>query len=187
MCGFVFSLVAPVQSDGDVSLHVSALVLRQVTGQELPPQVDELHHHVTDLVEQIHFVFLMEREREIRFICCSAHQIHFVCLVRKPSLSGTSRPFLWWRWHSNNNESQCDTVNVNVCIVLQDYSYLSSRRRLEPMPACISQEADEQPITELISTHTFTESNPPAGKTFSEKEAKPSLTVLIQAGLSCQS
>lgn len=64
MCGFVFSLVAPVQSDGDVSLHVSALVLRQVTGQELPPQVDELHHHVADLVEQIHFVFLMEGKRE---------------------------------------------------------------------------------------------------------------------------
>lgn len=60
----MFSLVAPVQSDGDVSLDVSTLVLRQVTGQELPPQVDQLHHHVANLVEQIHFVFLMERERE---------------------------------------------------------------------------------------------------------------------------
>ena len=61
MC--VRSLVAPVQSDGDVSLDVSALVLRQVARQELPPQVDQLHHHVPDLVEQIHLVFLMETER----------------------------------------------------------------------------------------------------------------------------
>lgn len=58
----VFSLVAPVQPDGDVSLDVAALVLGQVTGQQLPPQVDELQHHVADLVEQIHFVFLVERE-----------------------------------------------------------------------------------------------------------------------------
>lgn len=65
-CVFVPSLVAPVQSDGDVSLDVSALVLRQVTWQELPPQVDQLHHHVADLVEQIDFVFLMDTEREDR-------------------------------------------------------------------------------------------------------------------------
>lgn len=61
VCVCVLSLVAPVQSDGDVSLDVSALVLRQVTGEKLPPQVDELHHHVADLVEEIHFVSLMER------------------------------------------------------------------------------------------------------------------------------
>lgn len=60
----VFSLVAPVQSDGDVSLDVSALVLRQVTRQQLPPQVDQLHHHVADLVEQIHLVFLTEGQTE---------------------------------------------------------------------------------------------------------------------------
>lgn len=60
----VFSLVAPVQSDGDMSLDVSALVLRQVTRQQLPPQVDQLHHHVADLVEQIHLVFLTEGQTE---------------------------------------------------------------------------------------------------------------------------
>lgn len=59
---YLYSLVAPVQPDGDVSLDVPALVLRQVTGQQLPPQVDELQHHVADLVEQIDFVFLVERE-----------------------------------------------------------------------------------------------------------------------------
>lgn len=69
LCVCVSSLVAPVQSDGDVPLDVSALVLRQVTGQQLPSQVDQLHHHVTDLVEQIEFVFLKQRER--RFVCCS--------------------------------------------------------------------------------------------------------------------
>lgn len=52
------SLVAPVQSDGDVAFDVSALVLGQVTRQELPPQIDQLHHHMTKFVEQIHFVFL---------------------------------------------------------------------------------------------------------------------------------
>lgn len=50
-CVFVFSLIAPVQADGDVSLDVPTLVLGQVTRKQLPPQVDELHHHMADLVE----------------------------------------------------------------------------------------------------------------------------------------
>lgn len=60
MC--LFSLVAPVQADGDVSLDVPALVLGQVTRQQLPPQVDELHHHMAELVEEIHSVLLGEKQ-----------------------------------------------------------------------------------------------------------------------------
>lgn len=82
MCVLVFSLVAPVQPDGDVSLDVSALVLRQVAGQELPPQVDQLHHDVANLVEQIHFVFLKQTQRDggVRSTCCSARYSHVVRL-----------------------------------------------------------------------------------------------------------
>ncbi|KAF3855651.1 hypothetical protein F7725_016374 [Dissostichus mawsoni] len=35
-----------------MSLHVSALLLRQVTRQHLPPQVQQLQHHMTHLIEQ---------------------------------------------------------------------------------------------------------------------------------------
>lgn len=76
LCGF--SLVAPVESDGDVPLDVSALVLCQVTGQQLPSQVYQLHHHVANLVEQIHLVFLKdgERNREVSFTVRSPLKIH---------------------------------------------------------------------------------------------------------------
>lgn len=90
LCGF--SLVAPVESDGDVSLDVSALVLCQVTRQQLPSQVYQLHHHVANLVEQIHLVFLKdgERNREVSFICCSPLKIHLqlVNTLIQPYFSG---------------------------------------------------------------------------------------------------
>lgn len=60
LCGF--SLIAPVQADGDVSLYVPTLVLGQVTRQQLPPQVDELHHDEAELVEQLYLVLLVGTE-----------------------------------------------------------------------------------------------------------------------------
>lgn len=90
MC--VFSLVAPVQSNGDVSLDVSALVLRQVAGQELPPQVDELHHHVADLVEQIHLVFLTEEET----VSQSQRQEVKTVLIQAVSFADRSAAILRW-------------------------------------------------------------------------------------------
>lgn len=90
LCGF--SLVAPVESDGDVSLDVSALVLRQVTRQQLPPQVYQLHHDVANLVEQIHLVFLKDRERnrEVSFTIRSPLKIHLqlVNTLIQPYFSG---------------------------------------------------------------------------------------------------
>lgn len=55
------SLVAPVEAYGDVALDLAALVLGQVPLDELPPQVDELVHHVAQLMEQVHLVLLWEQ------------------------------------------------------------------------------------------------------------------------------
>lgn len=54
-----YSLVAPVESHGDVPLDLASLVLGEVTLDELPTQVDELVHHVAELMEQVHLVFLL--------------------------------------------------------------------------------------------------------------------------------
>lgn len=55
-----YSLIAPVESDGDVTLDLTSLVLSEVALDQLPTQVDELIHHMTQLMEQIHFVFLIK-------------------------------------------------------------------------------------------------------------------------------
>ena len=58
---FVFvghSLVAPVQSHSDVSFDLAGLVLGQVTLDQLAAQVHQLVHHVAQLMEQVHLVFL---------------------------------------------------------------------------------------------------------------------------------
>lgn len=55
---YINSLVAPVQAHGYVAFDLSGLVLGQVTLDELPTQVKELIHHMTQLVEQVHLVLL---------------------------------------------------------------------------------------------------------------------------------
>lgn len=55
------SLVAPVEAYSDVALDLAGLVLGEVPLDELPPQVDELVHHVAQLMEQVHLVFLLEQ------------------------------------------------------------------------------------------------------------------------------
>lgn len=55
------SLIAPVKPYSDVALDLSGLVLGEVALDELPTQVDELVHHVAQLMEQVHLVFLLEQ------------------------------------------------------------------------------------------------------------------------------
>lgn len=57
------SLIAPVQPHGDVALDLTSLVLGEMTLDQLPTQVDELIHHMTQLMEQIHLVFLLSQRR----------------------------------------------------------------------------------------------------------------------------
>lgn len=52
------SLIAPVKPYSDVPLDLTSLVLGEVTLDQLPTQVDELVHHMAQLMEQIHLVFL---------------------------------------------------------------------------------------------------------------------------------
>lgn len=59
-----YSLVAPVEPHGDVPLDLAGLVLGEVTLDQLPTQVDELVHHMAQLVEQIHLVFLSWQETQ---------------------------------------------------------------------------------------------------------------------------
>lgn len=55
------SLIAPVKPYSDVALDLPGLVLGQVALDELSAQVDELVHHVAQLMEQVHLVFLSEQ------------------------------------------------------------------------------------------------------------------------------
>lgn len=60
------SLIAPVKPYSDVALDLAGLVLGEMPLDELPTQVDELVHHVAQLMEQVHLVFLWEqRETEL--------------------------------------------------------------------------------------------------------------------------
>lgn len=56
--GFLDSLVTPVQSGRDVLLDVPHAVVGEVAHQHLPPQVQDLIHHVPKPVEQIPLVLL---------------------------------------------------------------------------------------------------------------------------------
>ncbi len=58
------SLIAPVEPYGDVPLDLTSLVLCEMTLDQLPTQVDELVHHMTQLVEQIHLVFLLKQPKK---------------------------------------------------------------------------------------------------------------------------
>lgn len=58
------SLIAPVKPYSDVTLDLTSLVLGEMPLDELPTQVDELIHHMTQLMEQIHLVFLLNQPRK---------------------------------------------------------------------------------------------------------------------------
>lgn len=59
VCGWGgYSLIAPVEPHGDVPFDLASLVLGEVTLDQLTAQIDELIHHMTQLMEQIHLVFL---------------------------------------------------------------------------------------------------------------------------------
>lgn len=45
------SLIAPVKPYSDVPLDLTSLVLGEVTLDQLPTQVDELIHHMTQLMK----------------------------------------------------------------------------------------------------------------------------------------
>lgn len=57
-------LIAPVKSYGDVPLDLASLLLREVTLNQLPTQVDELIHHMTQLMEKVHLVFLLKLSKQ---------------------------------------------------------------------------------------------------------------------------
>lgn len=57
-------LIAPVKSYGDVPLDLASLLLREVTLNQLPTQVDELIHHMAQLMEQVHLVFLLKSSKQ---------------------------------------------------------------------------------------------------------------------------
>lgn len=58
------SLIAPVEPHGDVPLDLTSLVLGEVTLDQLPTQVDELIHHMAQLMEQVHLVFLLKQPKK---------------------------------------------------------------------------------------------------------------------------
>lgn len=58
------SLIAPVKSYSDVTLDLTGLVLGEMTLDQLPTQVDELIHHMAQLMEQIHLVFLLKQPKK---------------------------------------------------------------------------------------------------------------------------
>lgn len=57
------SLVSPVEPHGYVPFDLSSLVLGKVTLDQLPSQVDQLIHHMAQLMEQIHLVFLLKQSK----------------------------------------------------------------------------------------------------------------------------
>lgn len=58
------SLISPVQTCSDVLFDVLHAVVGQVTNQNLPPQIQDLIHHMPQPVEQISFVLLRGRETQ---------------------------------------------------------------------------------------------------------------------------
>lgn len=60
------SLVAPVQAHSDVAFDLPQLLLHQVGRQHLSAQVDQLVHHMTQLVEQVHLV-LLQGEKQLKY------------------------------------------------------------------------------------------------------------------------
>ena len=57
-CGGGYSLVAPVQAGGDVTLHVLHPVMGEVPHQHLPPQIQDFIHDMPQSVEEITFISL---------------------------------------------------------------------------------------------------------------------------------
>lgn len=58
-------LIAPVQAQSDVTLHLAALLLSHVTQDQLTPQVHQLVHHMPQLLEELHSVLLFNQ----RILC----------------------------------------------------------------------------------------------------------------------
>lgn len=52
------SLIAPVQPYSDVAFDFTDLILGQVAWKQLSPQINQLVHHVTELVEEVDFMLL---------------------------------------------------------------------------------------------------------------------------------
>ncbi len=52
------SLIAPVQSYSDVAFDFTDLILGQVAWKQLSPQINQLVHHVAELVKQVNFMLL---------------------------------------------------------------------------------------------------------------------------------
>lgn len=58
-------------------LDLTSLVLGEVTLDQLPAQVDELVHHMTQLMEQIHLVFLQKQPKKTWL----GYAISFYCSI----------------------------------------------------------------------------------------------------------
>lgn len=58
------SLIAPVQSYSDVAFDFPDLILGQVAWKQLSPQINQLVHHVTELVKEVYFMLLWRKKNE---------------------------------------------------------------------------------------------------------------------------
>lgn len=59
------SLIAPVQSYSDVAFDFTDLILGQVAWKQLSPQINQLVHHVTELVKEVNFMLLWGEKKYI--------------------------------------------------------------------------------------------------------------------------
>lgn len=80
-----YSLVAPVKPHSDVSLDLASLVLGEVTLDQLPTQVNKLIHHMTQLMEQIHLVFLLKepKKTQLGHLISSCIYSYSICYLLK--------------------------------------------------------------------------------------------------------
>lgn len=76
---YAHSLIAPVKSYSDVTLDLTSLVLGEMTLDQLPTQVDELIHHMTQLMEQINLVFLLKQPKKDLVRICELILLQNLC------------------------------------------------------------------------------------------------------------
>lgn len=76
------SLIAPVEPYSDVTLDLTSLVLGEVSLDQLPTQVDELIHHMTQLMEEIHLVFLLRQpKKDFGYVIPSYCRIYYMLII----------------------------------------------------------------------------------------------------------
>lgn len=62
-CYCIYSLIAPVQTSSDVSLHILHSIMGEVANKDLPSQVQDFIHYVPQSVKEIPLISLWDKER----------------------------------------------------------------------------------------------------------------------------